>query len=83
MIEVTKISSKGQVTIPVEIRKALNLKEGSKVGFITDEKGRFYIVNSSMIALRNIQLEFKDSAKEAGIKNENDVSEFLKYNGGR
>lgn len=30
-MEVAKISSKGQITIPIEIRKKLNLKEEDKV----------------------------------------------------
>lgn len=36
------ISSKGQVTIPVEIRKRLGLKEGDKIEFV-NEKGQTLI----------------------------------------
>jgi antitoxin PrlF len=78
MIDVTKMSSKGQVTIPVEVRKALKLSEGSKVAFVTDENGRFYIVNSSLIALKNVQNAFEGEAEKAGIENEEDVVRFLK-----
>jgi len=35
-MEIAKITSKGQITIPVEIRRKLNLKEGDKVVFIED-----------------------------------------------
>jgi len=34
-MELARISSKGQITIPVDIRKKLNLKEGDKKGQIT------------------------------------------------
>ncbi|MCG6137256.1 MAG: AbrB/MazE/SpoVT family DNA-binding domain-containing protein [Nostoc sp. LLA-1] len=34
-----KITSKGQVTIPKEIRDYLNLDTGSKVDFVIDENG--------------------------------------------
>lgn len=78
MIDVSRISSKGQVTIPIEIRNALNLKEGSKVAFITDEKNRVYIVNSSLIALKEAQDAFSGVAEKAGLKDESDVSAFIK-----
>lgn len=68
MIEVTKMSSKGQVTIPVELRKALNLKEGSKIGFITDEQGRFYIVNASLLAIKDVQIAFEGAVSELGLE---------------
>ena len=36
-----KVTSKGQITIPVEVRKALNLKPGSEVLFFEGEKGEY------------------------------------------
>ena len=33
-MELAKVTSKGQVTIPVEIRKKLGIKNGDKVLFI-------------------------------------------------
>ena len=52
-IEVSRITSKGQITIPKAIRKRLNLTEGDKVAFIEDESGKIMMVKSSTIALRN------------------------------
>jgi AbrB family looped-hinge helix DNA binding protein len=37
---VATISSKGQVTIPVEIRKRLGLNAGRKLAFVVDDEGR-------------------------------------------
>jgi AbrB family looped-hinge helix DNA binding protein len=78
MIEVSKISAKGQVTIPIELRKLLQLTEGSKVAFITDSNGRVYLANSSMIALKEVQTEFNGVAKDLGIADESQVAAFLK-----
>lgn len=78
MIEVSKISAKGQVTIPVELRKMLQLTEGSKVAFVTDSDGKTYIANSSMIALKNVQTAFAGVAEEAGINDESEVAAFIK-----
>jgi antitoxin PrlF len=36
---VSKITSKGQVTIPVEIRKHLGLDTGAKIAFVVDDEG--------------------------------------------
>jgi antitoxin PrlF len=38
------LTSKGQITIPVEVRNALGLDAGDRVEFIEVEKGKFAIV---------------------------------------
>jgi AbrB family looped-hinge helix DNA binding protein len=38
-----KVTSKGQITIPVEVRKALGLETGSKVRFFAQEDGSFVL----------------------------------------
>ncbi len=42
-----RVTSNGQVTIPLEIRKWLNLSPGTEIDFIMDEDDRVYIVKSS------------------------------------
>jgi len=50
-MELAKVTAKGQITIPIGVRKKLGIKEGSKVIFL-EEAGRIYLANSSMEALR-------------------------------
>ena len=38
MLKSSTISSKGQVTVPLEIRKRLGLKEGDRVEFVVHDK---------------------------------------------
>ena len=57
-MELAKVTSKGQVTIPIEIRKKLGIKNGDKVLFI-EESGRIYIMNSSMDVKRSKNLREK------------------------
>ena len=64
-MEISRVTSKGQITIPVEIRKKLNLKTGDKVVFIEDGD-RIIFANSSMVALRNFQQIMKGEAETAG-----------------
>ena len=49
-IEMAALTSKGQLTVPVAIRKKLNLKEGDKVVFIEDADGGIRILNASSLS---------------------------------
>ena len=49
-MELAKITSKGQITIPVDIRRKLGVKEGDKVLFV-EEAGKVYILNASVVAM--------------------------------
>jgi antitoxin PrlF len=76
-MDVARISSKGQVTIPIEIRKKLRLKEGDKVVFA--EKGNNVIlINSNQLAFAEFQKEMAGEAGKAGITNEQDVVDLVK-----
>ena len=78
MIEVAKISSQGQVTIPVEIRKALGLESGDKVAFVTNEAGEYVLANASLLALSRAQKDFEGAAAEASVENEDDLLKLIK-----
>ena len=41
-MELAKLTTKGQITIPAEIRKRLNVQAGDKVVFL-EENGRIFI----------------------------------------
>ena len=40
----SKISSKGQITLPIEVRKRLGVKEGESVKFVADADGRTVVL---------------------------------------
>ena len=44
-MELAKLTTKGQITIPIEIRKKLNVGAGDKVVFL-EENGRIFIENA-------------------------------------
>ena len=46
------LTKKGQVTIPVEIRRALELKEGDQVAFVMGEDNRVYLKSSGSVVER-------------------------------
>lgn len=76
-MEISKITSKGQITVPVEIRKKLNLRTGDKVVFIEDGD-KIIFANSSMVALRNFQQAMKGEAEKQGLYTEDDVNNLVK-----
>jgi AbrB family looped-hinge helix DNA binding protein len=76
-MELAKVTSQGQITIPSDIRKYLSLKGGDKVVFIK-ESGRVVMANSAMLALREVQEAFAGVAESMGLKDEDDVVELVK-----
>lgn len=76
-MELAKITSKGQITIPIGIRKALGLKDGDKVVFF-QQGGKVVMENSSLIALREIQQAFSGEAERLGLKDDDDVVALVK-----
>ncbi|OQC12888.1 MAG: putative regulator PrlF [Firmicutes bacterium ADurb.Bin080] len=76
-MELARISSKGQITIPKEVRKKLNLKEGDKVLFV-EENGKVVIANASYMAFKEIQQAMQGEAERQGISSEEDVNKLIK-----
>jgi AbrB family looped-hinge helix DNA binding protein len=58
-MELAKVTAKGQITIPIDIRRKLGVKDGDKVLFIEEDDGRIYITNSSMNVLAKAQAIFE------------------------
>ena len=76
-MELAKITSKGQITLPISIRKILNLKDGDKVAFI-EKNGQYVIVNPVSLAIDNARNAFKGEAERLNLKNEEDVVNLVK-----
>src|SRR5690554_1011410 len=76
IMELAKISSKGQITIPIEIRKKLNLKEGDKVLFV-EEGDNIFVLNASLFALKEIQQNMKGEAEKQGFSSEEDANKYV------
>ena len=76
-MELAKITSKGQITIPRDIRKKMNLKTGDKILFF-EENDRFFLQNSNSVVLSDFQEAMKGAAQEAGFKSPDDVMNYIK-----
>ena len=76
-MELAKVMAKGQVTIPINIRRKLNLKEGDKIIFI-EKDGNMIIANSAMVALKKIQSSLEGEAERLGLETEEDIVNLVK-----
>lgn len=71
-----KVMSKGQVTIPKNVREALGIDVGDRVTFIVDGND-IRIMNSAVFALRRLQKQMKGEATKAGFTSEDDIAEWI------
>jgi AbrB family looped-hinge helix DNA binding protein len=76
-MDIARVSSKGQITIPIDIRRKLKLQEGDKVIFV-EENGNITLKNSNLVAWERIQKAFEGEAERVGWTSEEDVIEYCK-----
>jgi len=76
-MNLAKVSANGQVTVPAEIRRKLNLREGDKIIFFERRDGEVVINNASSTAIINAQKAFEGAAKEFGVNSEEDVQRLV------
>ena len=68
--------SKGQVTIPKNVRAALGINVGDRVTFIV-EGTNVRVMNSAVYALMEFQEQMKGEGEKVGLFSEEDVAEWI------
>ena len=71
-----KVMSKGQVTIPKNVRAALGIETGDRVTFVVDGTN-VRVVNSAVYALMKLQDQMKGAAEKVGLITEDDVADWI------
>ena len=74
-IELGRVSSRGQICIPNDIREDMGLKEGSRILFVLADDS-LLIKKVNMRTFAEITKPLKEAAKKAGMK-ESDVVEMI------
>ena len=77
VMDVAKVTSKGQVTIPADVRDAMGVREGDKVLFVRMDDSSVVIRSSNLDALRRAQDAFAGAAVEAGISGEDELDDLI------
>ncbi len=70
--EFTKLSSKGQVVIPLDIRKHLNLKEGTPLAIVTQDDTILLkkMEIPKIKAWKEVSMPFREAAKKSKFTKE-------------
>ena len=76
-IDNAKVMSKGQVTIPKDIREILGVSCGDRITFIV-ENGSVRLVNSAVYAMQILQAQMADEADKTGLNSDDAVMEMVK-----
>ena len=59
-MNLAKLSANGQITVPAEIRRKLNVGEGDKIIFLENAKGEIILQNSSRVTIGKAQSALKE-----------------------
>jgi len=76
VINDARVMSKGQVTIPKNIRAILCIAPGDRVTFVA-ENDAVRVVNSAVYAMQKFQEEMRGRAASAGFTSEEDIAEWI------
>ena len=76
VLESAKVMSKGQVTIPKDIREKLKINEGDQIVFVYDNE-KVIMMNSAIYAMKLMQDVMKDVAPKNNIE-EDDINKMVK-----
>jgi antitoxin PrlF len=73
-----RVMSKGQVTIPKDVRTVLGVESGDRVTFIVDGNN-VRVVNSAVYALMRFQEQMGGEAEKSGFFTEEAVAEWITW----
>ncbi len=76
-VDNAKVMSKGQITIPKDVREVLGVTRGDRVSFIVEGKN-VRLVNSAVYAMQMLQSEMQGEAERTGLVSEDDVMALVK-----
>lgn len=76
-VDNAKVMSKGQITIPKDVRDALGVSSGDRVTFVV-EGNTVRMVNSAVYAMQLLQMEMQGEAERSGLRTEEDVMNAVK-----
>lgn len=71
-----RVMTKGQITIPKNVREALGVESGDRVTFIVDGNN-VRVVNSAVYAIMRLQNQMRGKAEKAGLFSEEDVANWI------
>jgi len=80
MTNVIKVTSKGQITLPIDIRNALDISDASYL--VVEQIGDYVLMKKAEIRMKEIQTILKNDAKRKKISKK-DLLKALEESKGR
>ena len=76
MVKDARVMSKGQITIPKDIRAVLGINPGDRVTFIV-ENNTVRVVNSAIYTLQCFQQQMTEEGARTGLLSDEDVAAWI------
>jgi AbrB family looped-hinge helix DNA binding protein len=76
-MNLVRLSANGQITVPAEIRRMLDLKSGDKILLYQNKSGEIVLNNASANALYKVQNAMEGVAGRLGLRDEEDVQKLV------
>ena len=77
IVDNAKVMSKGQVTIPKDVREILGISSGDRVTFVV-ENGSVRLINSAVYAMQMLQAQMAGEAENSGLTSDEAVMDLVK-----
>lgn len=75
-IDNAKVMSKGQVTIPKDVREVLGISSGDRVTFVV-ENGNVKLINSAVYAMQILQTQMAGEAEISALTTDEAVMDLV------
>lgn len=76
-IDNAKVMSKGQVTIPKDVREILGISSGDRITFVV-ENGNVRLINSAIYAMQLLQAHMANEAENTGLTSDEAIMDLVK-----
>ena len=76
-IDNAKVMSKGQITIPKDVREILGISCGDRVTFVV-ENGNVRLINSAVYAMQMLQAQMAGEAENTGLTTDKSIMNGVK-----
>lgn len=76
-IDNAKVMSKGQVTIPKDVRESLGISSGDRITFVV-ENGNVRLINSAVYAMQLLQAQMANEAENTGLTSDEAIMDLVK-----
>ncbi|MDO4552738.1 MAG: AbrB/MazE/SpoVT family DNA-binding domain-containing protein [Bacillota bacterium] len=77
IVDNAKVMSKGQITLPKDIRSRMKLNTGDRVTLICGDD-QIILMNSAVYAMKMLQREMKGEAERAGLTDDDAIMDLVK-----